>query len=382
MSAVPVNSVEQTIVLGGVVAVDLVREGKQPGHMALHADPRRKTPSLHVCTGTDLGTRQGIKMGFEIVAERAREPWPLAIHQHTQHDLPRPGGRDTSFGMANGQSEGFERKFDELDQLHCGGSLHLVNSRKRQVIRVSGVGPAQLPAHVAQVHIECVHCEIREHRTGGRTLWQVSLWQTPIRQLAGLGGRMRFSFEGKSGADARQLEAEQRRIAQSAKDEIDLPLGNRLEKAPHIDLHQPSCPGMLQGRLDEVTLLRKSEARIVRRHAIQDMLSNPALRLHEAQFRNGDCPKLPCGCIEPSPLLQSECPVGFDFTEDDVLKEFRGNVAEVADVMECQNNGEIGIGFLDVARNYDRGFDGLFRSTSGLGAGTKLLRIPRVQHLL
>lgn len=90
--------------------------------------------------------------------------------------------------MANGQPEGFERKFDELDQLHRGGSPHLVNSRKRQVIRVSGVGPAQLPAHVAQVHIECVHCEIREHRTGGRTLWQVSLWQTPIRQLAGLEG--------------------------------------------------------------------------------------------------------------------------------------------------------------------------------------------------
>lgn len=92
MSAVPVNSVEQTIVLGGVLTVDLVCEGKQPGHMALHADPRRKTPSLHVCTGTDLGTRQDIKMSFEIVAERAREPWPLAIYQHTQHDLPRPGG--------------------------------------------------------------------------------------------------------------------------------------------------------------------------------------------------------------------------------------------------------------------------------------------------
>jgi len=82
------------------------------------------------------------------------------------------------------------------------------------------------------------------------------------------------------------------------------------------------------------------------------------------------------------PAFAVECPVGFDFTEDDVLKEFRGNVGEVADVMECQNNGEIGIGFLDVARNYDRGFDGLFRSTRGLGAGTKLLRIPRVQHLL
>src|SRR5437868_6727407 len=127
---------------------------------------------------------------------------------------------------------------------------------------------------------------------------------------------------------------------------------------------------MLRGRLDEVTFLRKGVARIKRRHAMEDMLGNPALSLHEVRLRTADCPQLPCGCIELSPLLQLECSVGFGLAEYNVLKEFRRNVAEVAKVVERQDNREIGIGFLETTRDYDRGFDGLFRSTNGPGTVT------------
>jgi hypothetical protein len=71
-----------------------------------------------------------------------------------------------------------------------------------------------------------------------------------------------------------------------------------------------------------------------------------------------------------------------DLAEDDILQKFGGNVAEVTKVVERQHHGQIGIDPLDVACDRDCGFDSLFRSTGGSCAGPKLLRIPRVLHLL
>src|SRR5882672_6885674 len=98
---------------------------------------------------------------------------------------------------------------------------------------------------------------------------------------------------------------------------------------------------MLPGRLDQVAVLREGIARIVGRYGIEDMLSDPALRLHEELIRNADRSITPCG-FGLSSLPHPKRPVGFDLAEDDVLKEFRRNVAKVAEVVESQHHWEIG----------------------------------------
>jgi hypothetical protein len=77
-------------------------KGKQTSYMALHADARCKAPPPHVSTGTDLWAGQRVEVSLQIVPERPSEPWPLAIYQHTEHNLPRPRRYYPGLRLLNG----------------------------------------------------------------------------------------------------------------------------------------------------------------------------------------------------------------------------------------------------------------------------------------